>query len=220
MCRSVALEHLDGVPAQEALVYLALDALLDVGDGVLHAAVEHAGCLHGAVLARQLGRAQRRRLAALALEGAGGHHLAAERVAQLLEVDLVAVLAHDVYHVHGHHRRYAQLDELRGQIEVALYVRAVHDVDDGVRLFVHQVFAGHDLLQRVGGERIDAGQVLYDDVLRALEAPFLFLHRHAGPVAHALVGAGEAVEHRGLAAVRVAGKRDLHFHNDHAPLNS
>ena len=58
----------------------------------------------------QLGRALRHRLAALALEGAGGHDLAAERGAELLEVDGVAVLAHDVYHVHGHDRGDAQLD--------------------------------------------------------------------------------------------------------------
>ena len=45
----IALEELDGVPAQEALVNLTLNALLDVGDGVLHAALEYAGDTAGLV---------------------------------------------------------------------------------------------------------------------------------------------------------------------------
>ena len=148
----VSLEHLYGVPAEEAPVDLALDALLDVGDGVLHAAVEDRGGDKFAVFPRELRRALRHGLGALALQGAGGHDLAAERVAQLLQVDLVAVLAHDVNHVHGHDRGDAQLDELGGEIEVSLYIRAVDYVYDGVRLFVHEVLARHDLFKRVRRE--------------------------------------------------------------------
>ena len=63
----VALEHLDGVPAEEAPVDLALDALLDVGDGVLHAAVEDRGGDKFAVFPRELRCALRHGLGALAL---------------------------------------------------------------------------------------------------------------------------------------------------------
>ena len=41
----VALEQLDGVPAQEAVIHFALNGLFDVGNGVLHAAGEHMGQL-------------------------------------------------------------------------------------------------------------------------------------------------------------------------------
>jgi len=54
-----------------------------------------------------------------------------------------------------------------------------------------------------------------DDVLFALEAAFLLFNRNARPVADELIGAGQRVEQRCLAAVRVTGKRDLDLH-DHS----
>src|SRR5699024_3619864 len=160
----------------------------------------------------QLRRARRRLLRALSPERRGRHHLAAERCAESLEVDDVAVFAHDVYHVHGHHRGDAQLDELGGQIQVSLYICAVYYIDDGVRLLADEIVPRDDLLKRVGRQLIYAGQVLDYDVGTALETAFLFFDRDAGPVAHALVGARQVVEHRRLAAVRVAGKRNFHTH--------
>ena len=147
--------------------------------------------------------------AALALQGAHLHHLAAQGLAQLLEVDLVAVLPHQIYHVDRHYHGQAQLDELGGQVQVALDVGAVHDVEDGVRLLIDQVVAGHHLLQRIGGQGVDARQVLDDDLLVALQLALLLFHRDAGPVAHVLVGAGQGIEQGGLTAVRVARQRDL-----------
>ena len=47
-------------------------------------------------------------------------HLAAQLAGQLLEVDAVAVLAHQVHHVDGDDHGDAELGELRRQIEVAL----------------------------------------------------------------------------------------------------
>ena len=135
--------------------------------------------------------------------------VAAQGLAQLFQVDLVPVFAHQVDHVHRHHHGDAQLDELGGEVQVALDVGAVHDVQDGVGLLVHQIAPGHHLLQRVGGEGIDAGQVLDDHVLVALQPALLLFHGDAGPVAHVLVGAGQVVEQRGLAAVRVACQRDF-----------
>ena len=51
---------------------------------------------------------------------------------QLRNVDLVAVLADDVHHVHRQHHGDAKLGELRGEIKVTLKVRAVDDVQNGV----------------------------------------------------------------------------------------
>ena len=46
----VALEQLNGVPTQEAVIDLALDGLLDVCDGVLHTAGKDVGQLTGLLL--------------------------------------------------------------------------------------------------------------------------------------------------------------------------
>ena len=212
----VSLEQLDGVPAQVLLIHLALNGLFDVCNGVLHAAGEHMrqlahlvglgsggglfGCFH----------------TALALQGADLHHLAAQLGGQLLHVDLVAVLADQVHHVHGHHNGQAQLQQLGGQVQVALDVGAVHDVQDGVGLLLHQIAAGHNLFQGVGAQAVNAGQVLNDHVLVALQLAFLLFNGNAGPVANVLVGTGQIIEQGGLAAVRVAGKSNGNAHSFHS----
>ena len=179
---------------------------------MLHAAGEHVGQLPGLVALGQGHRLLGGLPAALSLQGAHLHHPAAQGGAQLVQVDLVPVLAHQVYHVHRHHHRDAQLNELGGEVQVALDVGAVHNVEDGVRLLLNQIVPGHHLLQGVGGQGIDARQVLDHHVLAALQPALLLFHRHAGPVAHVLAGAGQGVEQRGLAAVRIARQRDVKLH--------
>ena len=202
----VALEQLDGVPAQEAVIHLALNGLFDVGNGVLHTAGKHMGQLAGLFALGSGHGSLGSCLGALALQGADLDRLAAQLGAQLLQVDLVAVLAHQVDHVHSHDHRDAQLDQLGGQVQVALDVGAVDDVQDGVGLLLDQISTGDDFLQRVRRQRVDTGQVLDDDILVALQLAFLLFHGNAGPVADVLVGAGQVVEQGRFTAVRVAGK--------------
>ena len=71
---------------------------------------------------------------------------------------------------------------------------------------VDQIVTGNDFFQSVRGKGIDAGKVHDDDILVLLEAAFLLFNGNAGPVADELVGAGQRVEQRGFAAVRVACK--------------
>ena len=213
----VTLEDLDGVPALLLLGQVMYGGLLDVGDGVLHGAGEGVhghglgglGGLHGG-----LGGLHD----ALALQGGDLHDLAAQLAAQLVHVDLVAVLADHVHHVDGDDHRDAQLGQLGGQVQVTLQVGAVDDIQDGVGALVDQVITGHHLLQRVGGQRIDARQVHNGHVLMLLQLALFLLHRYAGPVAHELIGAGQRVEQGGLAGVGVARQRDLDlFFHDVSP---
>ena len=229
----VALKELDGVPARQMrlddgafvpapvrvmVVYRLLpvlvgDEVFDVRKRVFHAAGEHVRRLAVAALAAQFRGLFRHFLAAHALERRGLHHFAAQRLAQFAQLDDVAVLARDVDHVQGDDHGDAQLRQLRGQVEVALDVRRVDDVEDGVRLLIDQIAARHHFLQRVGGKTVNARQVLNDYVVRALEAPFLFFNGDARPVAHELVQTRQVVEHGRLAAVRVARQGDLDGHS-------
>ena len=209
----IPLKELDGIPAEIPFLHLALDGLLNVGDGVLHAAGEHMGQLAGALGQCQLHGLFRCRGAALPLEGADLHHRAAQGLAELLPVDPVAVFSHQVHHVHRHHHRQPQLNQLSGEVEVSLNVGAVHDVQNGIRLLAHQVVPGHHFFQGVRGEGVDARQVLDDHILMSLEAALLLFHRDAGPVAHVLIGAGQIIEQGGFSAVRVAGQCDFQFHH-------
>ena len=134
-------------------------------------------------------------------------------IGELGRVNAVAVLADNVHHVQRNDHRDAQFGELRGQVQVALQVGRVDDVEQRVRALVDQHVTGDDFFHRVRAQGVNARKIRNDDILLALEAAFLLLNRNARPVADELVRAGQVVEQRGLAAVRVAGKRDLDLHD-------
>ena len=186
----ITLEQLDGVPTQEAVINLALDGLFDMSDGMLNAASEHMGQL--ASLARLCsGNSHLSSLhAAFALQCADLNSLAAQLCAELLQVDLITILADQVDHVDGHNHRNAQLNQLGGQVQVTFNVGTINDIQDGIRLFIDQVTTGHNFLQGVGGQGVDTGQVLNDNVLLTFQAAFLLFNRNAGPVADILVRTG------------------------------
>ena len=141
---------------------------------------------------------------ALALGGGNGHHRNAQRTAHFLHVHGAAVGADLVHHVQGQHHRHPQLQQLQRQIEVALDVGGVHDVDDAVGLLLKDVVPGDDLLLGIGPQGIDARQIHHGAALFSPDLAGLLVHGDAGEIAHMLVGAGEGVEKRGLAAILVA----------------
>ena len=147
---------------------------------------------------------------ALVAGGRDGHHRDAQRRLQMVHMDGVAVGAHLVHHVEGQHHGNAQLDELHGEIEVALDVGGVHNVDDALRLFVYQKVAGDDLLAGIGREGINARQVHHRGFRVLADLAVLAVHRDPREVAHMLVGTGELVEEGGLAAVLVARQCEHH----------
>ena len=144
--------------------------------------------------------------------GGDGDHRYAQFLGQPVHVDLVPVLFHLVHKIEGNDHRPLQLQQLSSQIEVALNVGGVNDVDDGVGPLSHDKIPGHDLLHGVGGEGVNAGQIHHGDGFPIYLRPaLLLLHRHAGPVAHILVGAGKGIKEGGLAAVGVAHQGQLHL---------
>ena len=109
----VTLEDLDGVPTLLLLGQAVNGGFLDVGNGVLHRAGEG---VHGNGLAvlcgvdRSFGSGHN----AVALQGGDLDDLAAQRLRQLVDIDLVAVLADDIHHVDGDDHGDAQLGQLGG----------------------------------------------------------------------------------------------------------
>ena len=151
-------------------------------------------------------------LDAVTLQSGDFHDFASQRLGQSINFDGVASLADYVHHVDGHDHGDAQFGQLGGQIQVALQVGAVDDVQDGVGAFTDQIIPGDHFLQRVGGQGVDAGQVGDGDIAVLFQLAFLFLHRDAGPVADVLTGTGQGIEQGGFAAVRVARECDFNFH--------
>ena len=151
-------------------------------------------------------------LDARALKRGNGDDGQSDLLLQKLGVDDVARLFHRVHHVERDDDGDVDLHELGGQIEVALEVGCIDDVDDARRLFIEDEVARDDLFGRIGRERIDAGQV--DDLhglLAALVCTHFFVHRDARPVADVRRGSGEEVKERRLAAVGISSQSKL-FH--------
>ena len=144
---------------------------------------------------------------ALVLGGRDGDDRDAQHGFHLVDAHRAAVAAHLVHHVQRQHHGNIQLHQLHGQVEVALDVGGVHDIDDAGGLFADDELPGDDLLAGIGGHRIDARQVGDLGLRVPLDGTALAVHRHARKVAHVLVGAGELVEQGSLAAVLVARQR-------------
>ena len=150
---------------------------------------------------------------AFILGGGDGHHRDTQHGLHLVDADGAAVAPHLIHHVQCQHHGHIQLQKLHGQIEIPLDIGGVHDVDDAGGLFVDDELPGNDLLAGIGGHGIDARQVGDLGVGVFPDGAALAVHRHAGEVAHMLVGAGQLIEQRGLSAVLVArqgeGQRGL-----------
>ena len=86
------------------------------------------------------------------LQGRNLNNLAAETLAQLICVDLVAILLYDIHHVDCHDHRNAELHDLCGQIQVTLKVCTIYDVDDRIWHFIDQVISGYYFLKCIWGK--------------------------------------------------------------------
>ena len=143
---------------------------------------------------------------ALVFRGGDWHDGHAELFLEGVDVDGAAVGVDFVHHIEGDDHGDAELEELHGQIEVALDVGGVDDVDDAAWFFLEQELAGDDLFAGIWRHGIDAGQVGDEGVVVAADDAVFAVDGDAGEIADVLVGAGELVEEGGLAAVLVAGE--------------
>ena len=194
----VAFKELDGIVATLVVGDGAGKLVLNLGKGRLEFGSE-ADRLRDDALASRLHGGGNQILEAVALECRYFDNRYLELLGELFGFDGIAALLDDVHLVERDHDGNVKLHELSGQVEVALEVRGIDDIDDDVGMTVDQIVAGDDLLARIRGQRVDSRQVDELDVLVVLEVAGLPLHRHARPVAHVLVIAGELVEQRRLA---------------------
>lgn len=97
------------------------------------------------------------------------------------------------------------IHELCREIEIALQVAAVYDIDDDVRGILYQLLTDVELLWRIRREGISTGKVdeieLVAGVFRVAD---FGVDRDAGVVAHPLVSTRSIVEEGRLTTVGVA----------------
>ena len=209
----VVLDELGGgkTHRQAGLFRMVLDLHRHRMDAPVHrAGAAEVGDGGAALLPHGLHRPVDQLLDALVFGGGDGDHRDAQQAFHLLHVDGAAVGPDLVHHVQSQHHGGLALDELQGQVQVALDVGGVHDVDDAVRLSLQQKLAGDDLLGGIGPDGIDARQVHHRAVLLPPDLAAFLVHGDAGEVAHVLIHAGELVEQGGLSAVLVSRKGEDH----------
>ena len=207
----IALENLYGVPALLFGGHVMHSRFFNMRNGMLHGAGEGVH-RHGLGGLGGLYRSLRRFHNAGALQRGYFNYFAAKLAGKLAHVYLVAVLLYNVHHVDGYHHGDTKLGKLCGEVKVTLKVGAVDNVQYRVRPFGYQIVTRNNFLKGVRGKGVNTGQVHYDNVVVLLQPAFLLFNRYARPVTHELVGAGERVEQRRFAAVRVARKGYLYCH--------
>ena len=147
---------------------------------------------------------------ALILRRGDRHDRHAEQLLHHVDIYAAAVCGQLIHHIERNDRRDVHFEELHCQIEIALDIRDIDDVDDRMRLFLQNKITRDDLLAAVRRHRIDAGQVGDERVGMPLDRAVLAVNGDAGKIADMLLGAGQAVEERGLAAVLIADQCKLH----------
>ena len=126
----------------------------------------------------------------------------------------IEALGH-IHHVEVEDEGNLHLQELERQVQAALEVGGVHDVDDRRQGLLQEHVAGDALLGRVGCQAVGSGEV---DDLHGLAVALVPAHHlidgHAGIVGHKLPCARQAVEDGRFAAVWLARQGyDLFFHS-------
>ena len=124
----------------------------------------------------------------------------------LVDEDAASVVAYLIHHVERQYHRCSKFHELHGEVEVALDVVGIHDVDDGLGFLLHDELPRDDFLGGVGRKGVNSRQISDLRVGVPFDGAVLAVNGHAGEVAHMLVGTRQLVEEGCLAAVLLSGK--------------
>ena len=138
------------------------------------------------------------------------HHRHTEKGAECRQVYLIATTLKLVVHIQCTDHAQVHVHKLCRQIEIALQVRDIDDVDDHIGQFLRQMAAHIQFLGTVARQRVGAWQV--GEVELIAEERGMSLRRidgDAGVVADVAVGSRGEVEQRGLATVGVTDKGDV-----------
>ena len=119
-----------------------------------------------------------------------------------------AVSLHFIHHIQSDNHRHIQLHQLHREIEVALDIRRVHDIDNAGRLFFEYELSGNQLFLRIGRHRINPRKVCHFRAGMSFDGAALPVYRNAREISYMLVGAGQLIEQGCFAGILVSGKRE------------
>ena len=139
-----------------------------------------------------------------------GNHGHAEQGTQRVNIQLVAAPLGLVIHVQSTHHSEVHVQQLRGEIEVALEVARVDHVDDDVGTLLEQMLPHIQLLGAVARQRVGARQVGEVELIAFKRGMrYTGIDRHTRVVAHACMCSTGVVKQRCLATVWVADESNV-----------
>ena len=135
----------------------------------------------------------------------GRNHRDTEEFAQFVVVDVIATLLGFIKHIEGADHADVHIYQLCGEIEIALQVAGVDDVDDDIRRMLDELLAHIEFFWRISREGIGTRQIYQIEVV-AVEIGFahLGIHGYTTIVAYAFVSTRCEVEEGSLTAVWIS----------------
>ena len=143
----------------------------------------------------------------LILGGRDRNYGNAQHILHPVDIDGPAVSSDLVHHIQCKNGRDTHLQKLHCQIEIALNIGGIHDIDDGFRLLLQDKISGYQFLTGVGRHGIDTRQVGYGSIGMTADHAILAVDRNAREVSDMLIRTGQLIEQCCLAAVLVAHQR-------------
>ena len=140
----------------------------------------------------------------------GAHDRHAEVARKKLRVDADSRFLRGVGHIERDDQRQTEVGDLRGEEKIAHQVRGIDHADDRIGRGFSSEMAGEKIegdafVGRGRGETVGSGQVdKFDAAAAALPRAGFFFHGDARIVPDLLPRAGQTVEERGFARVRIA----------------
>ena len=213
----VAFKQLDSIPAEIIRLHHSLNGFFNMRQRVFNTSGKNVGKRSTLSCFCQFHRSAGSLRTALTFQRADLQHFAAQSLPQLFQIDGIPILADQINHIDGNHHRVSQFNQLSGQVEIPLNICSVNDIQDSIRALLDQICTGHNLLRRIGRQRINARKILERYMLKPFQRTLLFFHGNPRPVTHILIGSCQRIKQGRLSAVWISGQRYFDFHDTYAP---
>lgn len=122
---------------------------------------------------------------------------------QFVDADRTAVGPYLIHHIQRQDHGNSQLHELHGQVQIALNIRGVDNIDDPGRPGFHQEIPGYNFLTGIGRQRINPRQIGNRSFRIMANGPVLSIDGDTGKIPDMLLGTGQLIKQGRLAAILV-----------------
>ena len=128
-----------------------------------------------------------------------------DHIPQSLIIKHCAGIPQFIVHIQGNDHRVVHVDQFCRQVEVALQVGGVHDIDNHIRIVVFQIGPDIPFLGGIGRKGVGSRQVYDIERIASMhERSRLGIDGDSRIIAYVFFGAGSHIEQRGFSAIGIA----------------